>query len=71
MYVFVLLKELMQCSDSVVDSEVVRAMSAEFVFSFIVFCRWWSSKMLPDALDLITTPRNCDSIRDLNFIICF
>jgi len=71
MYVFILLKELMQCSDLVVDSEVVRVMSTDFGFSLIVFCRWWSSKMLPNSSALITTARICHSVRDLNFIICF
>ena len=61
----------MQYSDSVVDTEVVRAMSTDSGFSLIMFYRWWSSKMLPNLSALITTPRNCHSIRDFNFIICF
>jgi len=68
---FFLLKELMQCSDSVVDIEVFRAMSTDFGFSLIVCCRWRPSKLLPNLLALITAPRICHSIRDLNFIICF
>ena len=45
---FILLKELTQCSDSMVDTEVVRVTCTDFGVSHIVFYRWWSSEMLPN-----------------------